>query len=171
MSHFLLEEVVLLRNKFDIRGANMINVDTKLLEALKASTCFGIAHDESVPECKQCDVRAQCKVKSEGELNIPTPKGKSAVSQPVKEVAKKEAPPKKAPAKKTDKPSTPAKKSTPAPKKATPSKSGSGDIPDFKTMTLDELKALANLRSVEWKDFNNDQITRMRLIMALKKSY
>lgn len=150
----------------------MINIDTKLLEALKASTCFGIAHDESVPECKQCDVRAQCKVKSEGELNIPIPKGKAVVSPPVKDVAKKETP-KKPATKKSDKPSTPAKKSSPAaPKKATASKSsGSGDIPDFKPMSLDELKALANLRKVEWKDFNNDQITRMRLIMSLKKSY
>lgn len=147
----------------------MINIDTKLLEALKQSSCFGIAHDESVPECKQCDVRAQCKVKSEGEINIPIPRGKSTVTPPVKEVAKKETPKKPTTTKKADKPSTPAKKSSPAPKKSAPS--NPDDTPDFKNMNLDELKALAGLRKVEWKDYGNDQITRMRLIMAIKKSY
>jgi hypothetical protein len=44
-------------------------------------------------------------------------------------------------------------------------------MPDFKSMSLDELKELAAERNVEWKDYGNAQITRMRLIMALKKSY
>lgn len=145
----------------------MINVDTKLLEALKSSTCFGLAHDETVPECKQCDVRAQCKVKSEGEMNIPIPKGKATVAPSTKEVAKKEAP--KKPTKKADKPTPVKKESKPAPKKQ--ASSNTGDVPDFKTMSLDDLKSLASKRSVEWKDYGNDQITRMRLIMALKKSY
>lgn len=145
-----------------------VNIDSKLLEALQQSTCFGIAHDETVPECKQCDVKGQCKAKSEG-LAVPTPttKPKKAVAEPKAE-PKKTAPAKKStPAKTTTKATAP--KSTPKPtaKKTAPS----GNMPDFKPMGLDELKALAAERSVEWKDYGNDQITRMRLIMALKKSY
>lgn len=144
-----------------------VNIDAKLLEALQQSTCFGIAYDEEVPECKQCDVKGQCKVKVEGGINIPTPttKPKKAVSE-TKAEPKKPTPAKKPTATKAPvtkpKATAPAKKTTSTP---------SGDAPDFKPMGLDELQALAAERNVEWKDYGNDNITRMRLIMALKKSY
>ncbi len=145
-----------------------VNIDAKILEALQQSTCFGIAHDETTPECKQCDVKGSCKAKMEGQLGISTPVMKPVTKKA--EVPKKETPAKKA----TPKPEVkkPATKSTPAVKKPTGSKKEpSGDMPDFKPMGLDELKALAAERSVDWKDYGNDQITRMRLIMNLKKSY
>jgi hypothetical protein len=151
-----------------------VNIDSKLLEALKQSTCFGIAHDEEVPECRQCDVKGQCKAKSEGVMNIPTPtvKPKKAVSETKSEPKPKATTPKKPTtttksATPVSKPSTTAQKH--APKTTQPS--GGGNAPDFKPMGLDELKALAEQRNVEWKDYGNDNITRMRLIMALKKSY
>ena len=143
-----------------------VNVDAQILEALQLSTCFGIAHDETVPECKQCDVKGSCKSKSEG-ASIPTPTEKPKVDKPVAK-AKEKAPAKP----KATKEKAPAKaKTTPKPEaKKAPAKV-SGDMPNFKDLSLDELKALAGERSVEWKDYNNDQITRMRLIMNLKKSY
>ena len=143
-----------------------VNIDSKLLEALQQSTCFGIAHDETVPECKQCDVKGQCKAKSEG-LAVPTPttKPKKATPEPKAE-PKKTAPAKKSTPAKTTK--TTAPKSTPKPSAKKTAPAPSGNMPDFKPMELDELKALAADRSVEWKDYGNDQITRMRLIMGNK---
>lgn len=145
----------------------MVNIDSKLLEALQSSTCFGLAYEESVPECKQCDVKSQCKAKSEGG-NIPTPimktqPAKTSTSvETTKTTTKKET--------KTTKPkATPTKKTTKSVDKkpvATP-----GNMPDFKPMSLEDLISLAKERDVEWKDYGNDNITRMRLIMVLKKSY
>jgi hypothetical protein len=149
------------------------NIDSKLLDALQESTCFGIAHDESVPECQKCDVRGQCKARMEG-ANIPTPrkKEKKVVETP------KETKPATKTAPKSDKPSTGStgtvKKTTPAKPKAEAKKDPvqySSDMPDFKPMSFEALKELATERNVEWKDYSNDSITRMRLIMNLKKSY
>lgn len=140
-----------------------ISIDAKLLEVLNASTCFGLAYDADVPECKQCDVKGSCKAKMEGGLGdspIPTHKLVSAsTSAPVAEEKPKA----------TSKPKAPAKATKPKedkPKAATPA-----NMPEFKPMSLDELKDLAKERNVEWKDYGSDNITRMRLIMALKKSY
>ena len=141
-----------------------ISIDAKLLEVLNASTCFGIAYDADVPECKQCDVKGSCKAKMEGGLGdspIPTHKLVTASTPVVEEKPKAPAKPKattpKAEKPKADKPKAP----TPAP----------ANLPDFKPMSLDELKDLAKERNVEWKDYGSDNITRMRLIMGLKKSY
>ena len=146
-----------------------INVDSKLLKVLQESTCFGIAYDPDVPECKQCDVRGSCKAKVDGAMNIPTPtvREKAPTSPPVKPTTTKKAADKKEESK--------PKETTPAAKKpatkAKPKPVANGNLPDFKPMSLDELKDLAAERNVEWKDYGNDQITRMRLIMNLKKSY
>ncbi len=105
-------------------------------------------------------------------MNIPTPTVKATKPASTTEKPKTE---KKAEPKATTKPKAaeakPAKKATKPAKKAVSAPKAVGDMPDFKPMTLDEIKALAVERSIEWKDYGNDQITRMRLIMALKKSY
>jgi hypothetical protein len=153
-----------------------INIDSKLLDALQASSCFGIAHDETVAECKQCDVRSQCAAKSKGTWEGVVPSGKVPAPS-VKDVG---ATKKSTPAKKADKPKAPAKKATkpaetkakkPTPEKKATAPVSDGSMPDFKPMSMDELKKLAKQRSVEWKEYGNPQITRMRLIMALKSSY
>lgn len=164
----------------------MINIDSKLLDALQQSTCFGIAHDDSVPECKQCDVKAQCKAKGEG-ASIPTPKGKPK-SQPTGTAAEPSTPAVQASGKsaksgkssgkaggsstkKNDNKPAGGTKPASTPKPASQPAQQNGNMPDFKPMGLEELKALAAERKVDWKDYGNDQITRMRLIMNLKKSY
>lgn len=148
----------------------MIDVNSELMEILKSSTCFGIAPDSTVPECQKCDVAAQCKAKYENGLDIPRPTAK-----PKKEESKEVVAPKTtAKPKAAAKPTTPTEskpKTTAAKKPAKPAKESNPNVPDFKPMQLDELKALAATRNVQWKDYGNDQITRMRLIMALKSSY
>lgn len=135
-------------------------IDAKLLEILAESTCFGIAYDLSVPECKQCDVKGSCKAKMEGGLGgTPVPTTKAVAIEPKKE-AKTTSAPKKASEPKATKPTTKKAESKPV-----------GNLPDFKAMTLENLENLARERNVEWKDYGSENITRMRLVMALKKSY
>lgn len=141
-----------------------INIDSQLLKSIQDSTCFGIAYDEGVPECAQCDVKGQCKAKSEG-ANISTPMTKAVDKTPKADNKKADAPKKEA---KTTKKET-KKEVKPSTKKE--EKKVPANMPDFKPMSLEELKKLAEERSVEWKDYGNDNITRMRLIMVLKKSY
>ena len=144
----------------------MVKLDPRLLEALQASTCFGIAHDDTVPECKQCDVKAQCAKKSEGaDIPVPVARPKAEKTATVEKPATKTKAPKT-----TEKPKANSKPKATANKTVTKTETP-GNMPEFKPMSLDELKDLAKERSVEWKDYGNDQITRMRLIMALKKSY
>lgn len=145
-----------------------ISIDAKLLEVLQSSTCFGVAHDADVPECKQCDVKGSCKAKMEGGLGdspIPTHKLASSTSS-TNSVAKEDKPAKASTPK--SKASTPKAKSDKPEKASTPAPS---NLPEFKPMSLEELKALAKERNVEWKEYDSPNITRMRLIMALKKSY
>lgn len=147
----------------------MLNIDKQLLAVLQESSCFGIAHDESTPECKRCDVRLQCKQKVEGanieaptirEMKEPEPKAKTETKvHPAKKTV--EPKPKSEPKAKTDKPA----------KKDKPVISYASDMPDWKPMSLGELKNLAVSREVTWTEYDSEQITRMRLIMNLKKSY
>ncbi|AYP68627.1 hypothetical protein EalM132_00115 [Exiguobacterium phage vB_EalM-132] len=170
--------------------STQVTRDARLLEIFQESTCFGIAHSDEVPECKQCDVKKQCKSKSLG-ADIETPKKRSLPkgdvlneqleAQKTKKKSKDvENPMKdtealvKEPVAKSKKSTTPKAnadktiKTTPK-KKATPS--GADNLPIFKDMDFKELTALAEQRNVEWKEYGNANITRMRLIMALKNSY
>lgn len=175
--------------------------DARLLEIFEQSTCFGIAHSDDVPECKQCDVKAQCKSKMLGD-DIKTPRSNGSspsvatlqgnLDTQVKENKEKAIRAKKATATPSVDPmkDIDALEDTPKPKKATtttkaktakPNKttpkpkqkpsSGLDNLPVFKEMEFNELVELADKRNVEWKDYGDKSITRMRLIMALKKSY
>ena len=138
-------------------------LENKILKVMSASTCFGIAYDSEVSECKQCDVSEQCKKKSAG-ANLPTPQGraKEEVSSSDKKDTSSSKP------KSTTKPS---KVDKPKATKDDKPKTLSPDAPNFKEMTLDQLKNLADERKVAWSDYGSDNITRMRLIMNLKKDY
>lgn len=153
----------------------MIDVSSKLLALLKESSCFGIAHDSTVPECQKCDVQAQCMRKMEGEMVAPPTSKPKAKTTPAPAEPKPKASKPKTDKPKTDKvaaekPKAAAKKTEPKKAKATTAVA-SADMPDFKPMSLEALKELAAERKVDWKDYGNDNITRMRLIMALRASY
>lgn len=143
----------------------MIDINPKLLEVIRNSTCFGIAYDPSAPECsKLCDVQAQCRLKVEGQ-KVETPKTRQQKPAPVSTPSE----PKQPTVKKDNKPAA-SKPSTPA-AKPKPSTPPSGDLPNFKEMTQEQLEELAKSKSVEWRDYGDPNITRMRLIMNLKKAY
>lgn len=173
-------------------GTN-ITRDARILEIMQESTCFGIAHSDDVPECKQCDLKRQCKSKSEGEVETSSkakPKPTATVDQMMDSAAKRIKESKsrvkstmadpmegkgallsdKPKATTTSKTTKKAKPNKPTPKQKTTS-SGSDNMPVFKDMSFDELCELATERNVEWKEYGNQSITRMRLIMGLKSSY
>lgn len=151
-------------------------MDAKILRIIEESTCFGIGHDPKVKECMMCDVQEQCRAKTQG-LSVPTPQRKKPEEVAVPETPKKEKAKKPTTTKKTaTKKSTEVKEETRTKAKTTakkPKKSTVTDpnMPVFKDMTLEQLKDLAKERNVEWRDYGSDQITRMRLTMALKASY
>jgi hypothetical protein len=150
----------------------MIELNANVLKVLEESTCFGICYDIEMPECKMCDVKVQCKAKTEG-ANIPTPMVKEKKSTPAPKPDKpKQAPKKESTAKKQAEKKATANASKPSPKKPAPAKKApSGNVPDFKDVKLDELREIAKKEGVEYKEYGNDNITRMRLVMALKKHY
>lgn len=142
----------------------MVSVDTKLLSTLQSSTCFGIAYDGGVTECKQCDVHLQCKVKSEkgiltttGEIILPIEEKSDKPTKVVIPLKKSHV--KKSPVTGKTPTGTPAKKDTPV------------SMPDFKAMDIEELKKMAVKYDVVFRDYKNDNINRMRLIMTLRKQF
>ena len=150
---------------------NMINLDAKVLKVLEESSCFGIAYDSTAPECAMCDVKLNCKSKIEG-ANIPTPTAKPKVNKPAPKADKDDKPATKkkdSAVKKEATKKVATEKKAPA-KKATASKP-SGNAPDFKGVELPELIEIAKKEGVEWKEYGNDNITRMRLVMSLKKHF
>lgn len=149
----------------------MINFDKRLIKEIEESSCFGIAYDSEVPECKQCDLTAQCRAKS-----VNRSVGKSL---PVVEV--EDSTPAKKTTKKASKKNAPKAKATKevAKSKATGKKESKtvetakipGEMPEFRGMPWEEVQAIAKKYDVEYKDYGNDNITRMRLVMTLKKMY
>lgn len=143
---------------------------TSIEDMIKSSICFGVAYDGTVKECKICDVRNRCKAKCEMGSTEGTRPDATDLADAVevtydedkaaKATAKKEA----APAKK--KPATVAKE-----KKQV---NYADDMPDFKPMNIEDMMTLAEERGINLADFDkytNDNIKRMRLTMALKKTY
>lgn len=143
---------------------NIGNIDSKLLVAIQSSSCFGIAFDEDTPECQMCDVKSSCKAKVLGTLGIPTPVIREELKADSSGKKKKTTKKAKSKSKLNGKLDQPKNKSK-----------GLGSIntnmPNFKSMSLDDIKKVARERGVEWTEYNSESITRMRLIMSLKKTY
>ena len=139
-------------------------------EMIKNSTCFGVAYDGSVKECKICEVRTKCKAKCEGGCGE-LPKKPDSVNLAEKdEVSQSDEAAAKSAAREKDK--TAKKPVNPAKKKA--DVQYEEGMPDFKAMSIDELCSLIDKRGGNSKEFDKytaDNIKRMRLTMALKKTY
>lgn len=136
-----------------------INTD---MSKIKESKCFGLAWDGTVKECKMCDVANMCKQKTLA--NVKQVSAKVEKDEPVESKAAVEEAPaeQKKPAKK-EKKSAPKAEVTYA-----------DDMPDFKPMDCDELLALAKERGIDTAQFDkytSAPIKKMRVTMALKKSY
>lgn len=127
------------------------------------STCYGIAFDDKVKECKICEIKQECKMKTEG----------ATVEKPEKPEIKKEEPSKTTKTTKTTKTKTKKASKSKQSKQSKPKEPDNPDMPDFKSMSMEELELLAEDRKadMDWKKYDNAGIRRMRLTMALKKTY
>jgi hypothetical protein len=151
-------------------------------EQIKESTCFGVAFEPLVAECKRCELRQLCKTKCEGgeipddpTIEVAATTTKSTAKTASNKAKKPESPINKV-KQQTEKnvasdPKGAAKAnvSSSAPKKST---SGT-ELPDFKNMSMEDLEKLADERGADpkWKTYENTGIRRMRCTMAIKKTY
>lgn len=153
------------------------------LTAIKSSKCFGIAWDGECKECNKCEVSKLCKQRTLGgakpsvykpatttkEENAEEPVStmKPATSRPEPKNAEEQAA--------TEVEEAPAKKETKAkPKKDKEEVQYSDDMPEFKSMSVEELLTLAKERGLSPASFDkytNTNIKKMRITMALKKTY
>ena len=142
---------------------------------VKESKCFGIAWDGDVKECKICEVANLCKQRTLGGTkqapSKPAPAKKSDISVDDDKVSTmKPSNPRPEPNKDTQKAEKTEKKAT----KAKTEMKYDDNMPDFKPMSVDDLLKLAKERGLNPADFDkytNANIKKMRVTMALKKTY
>ena len=148
-------------------------------EMIKNSYCFGLAYDSSVKECKVCEVHLKCEAKCRlGQATKPTPvKVATPAEVNTKDVVKQTE---SVPVVSTNKPSKKGKKATtPAklPKKKETEKppvTYASDMPSFRNISMEDLENLAKTRGCDMEalaKYTVPQIRRMRLTMAIKKTY
>ena len=142
---------------------------------VKESKCFGFAWDGDVKECKICEVAGVCKQRTLNGVkqapSKPAPAKKADISADDDKVSTmKPSNPRPEPKKSTEKPEKTEKKAT----KAKTEVSYDDSMPDFKPMSVEELLELAKERGLNPADFDkytNTNIKKMRVTMALKKTY
>lgn len=138
-------------------------------EMIKSSKCFGIAFDGSVKECKICEVRLKCENKCRLGVGETPQKPDSVNIADKDEVSSSDEAAAKSAAKEKDKT---AKKPTKTKEKT--EVQYSEEMPDFKAMSIEELAELLNSRggdASEFDKYDKDAIKRMRMTMAIKKTY
>ena len=137
-------------------------------EMIKKSTCFGIAYDGTVRECKICEVKLKCESKCRLGLGETPQKPASVAVADKEEVSMTDEAMEK----------SKVKEKTVKAKKTVKEKANSVEydesMPDFKPMSVGELEKLLAERGGNVSDFDkyvNPAIKKMRLTMALKKTY
>lgn len=139
-------------------------------DLIQNSVCFGVAFDGSVKECKICEVKARCKAASEGMSKAYVMSLEKAEKPGATLVAEKDEITYEEP--KTQLKPLKERKTTSV--KAKAEVTYSGDMPDLKAMEYSDLESLAKERGIKLEDFekySNNNIKRMRLTMAIKKTY
>lgn len=146
------------------------------------SKCFGVAYSASAKECGQCDVAQQCAKSSKVAAKPVSPN--PAVKQEAREVELDTTP--VSPAGETtmkaegtttfkpttEKPPMKVSKTAAKEKKVKEVKPVNPDMPLFKDMTLEQLMELATNRGIsDLYEGSEEKIRRMRIVMALKKTY
>lgn len=148
-------------------------------ELVKSSKCFGIAWDGTVKECKICEVKNRCKSKTMmGNGEKPPALDIADVDEVVVEETtnnkvvpfhKKKKEDSEVKGKKEA--GTPEKKKV---KDKAVEKNYDENMPNFKSLSIDELSDLAKERGIDISEFDKykaENIKRMRITMALKKTY
>lgn len=144
----------------------MVNVE----EMIKKSTCFGIAYDSSVHECRICEVKLRCESKCRCGVGEVPQKPESVVLADKDEVSMTEEAMEKSRAKERD---AKAKKPLRERKQSTAAEYDES-MPDFKPMSVEDLENLLTERGgnvADFQKYTNLSIKKMRLTMALKKTY
>ena len=140
-------------------------------QQIAESRCYGIAYDATIHECKVCEAAAGCKKKTEGSVNkIPS---KPSNAKPT-DITSENGTSVNNAEELTSRPIPADAVGKSTKKKAKPDVKYSEDMPDFKSLSNDELKSLAAERGIDlaqFDKFTNDGIKRMRITMALKKTY
>lgn len=151
------------------------------MKKIKESKCFGIAWDGDVKECKICEVSNICKQKTLGETKqVPTTKPAKPATKKAEESetvsTMKPANPRPEP--KSNESAGEKKSAKPTATKKAESKkaeaSYDSEMPDFKPMSVEELLELAKERGLnpaEFDKYTHTNIKKMRVTMALKKTY
>ena len=138
-------------------------------DMIAKSTCFGVAWDGSVKECKICEVRTRCESKCKMGIGSSEPP-KKPESIPFADKAEIVLDPEDLKAEPVE-----GKKATkPVKEKKVCDITYADDMPDFKPMSVDDLIKLYVERggdATEFDKYGNPQIKKMRVIMALKKTY
>ena len=148
------------------------------LTAIKSSKCFGIAWDGECKECNMCEVSNLCKQRTLGGA-------KPVISRPATTTKEenaeetvstmKPATSRPEPKNASEQASTEVSESPKAkPKKDKEEVKYSDDMPEFKPMSVEEVLTLAKERGINPSDFDkytNTNIKKMRIVMALKKTY
>lgn len=147
-------------------------------EQIRNSSCYGVAYDGTLPECKRCDVSQRCSArcaalseKEDGELTIEVPFTQISSPPTVVQVEKSKT-------SKTTQPAKPVSSTlsslTKKPKIKTP-KTYDPSMPVLKNLSIAELKELAIQRKCEGlegiESITSQQIQRMRYIMLIKATY
>lgn len=127
-------------------------IDPKLLEQLENSTCFGIAHSKEAKECKQCDVQMECMAKTANNSLFNEMKTLSKDTDEALQKAK-------------------LKKESKKQDKKTQEKTDIEGLPDMKGMSVEELKTMLSELGGICKEYDNQGIYKMRLIMAIKEFF
>ena len=142
---------------------------------VKESKCFGIAWDGDVKECKICEVSNVCKQRTLG--GVKQASSKPAPAKKIEYSADDETVSTMKPSNPRPEPKKDTEKSEKAEKKATKAKTEvkyDDNMPDFKPMSVEELLELAKERGLNPADFDkytSVPIKKMRVTMALKKTY
>lgn len=162
---------------------------TTIEEMIKNSSCFGVAFDGKVRECKICEVRMKCESKCRMGLSSvvsnpsdiidiePTEEDKVEVTSSntkpeaveladKDEISMDEDTLEKVQKEKAKKPAKV--------KKPVAAVEYDESMPEFKPMSIEELEALLVERggdAAEFEKYTNPSIKKMRLTMALKKTY
>lgn len=146
------------------------------MQKVKDSKCFGIAWDGDVKECKLCEVASVCKQRTLGGVKqAPSkPATKKVDSDSEKVSTMKPANPRPEPKKSDNENKTEKTAKKSAKEKTKDEVTYNSDMPDFKPMSIEDLVELAKERGLNPADFDkytHTNIKKMRLTMALKKTY
>lgn len=106
------------------------------------SVCFGKAFDKSIKECKLCYCSEECSILSSGKCTKPKSPLADKISKELSNKSKGNLHP-------------------------------TVSYPDFKNYSMEDLEKLAIERNADpsWQKYDNKGIRRMRLTMAIKKTY